>query len=382
MAQEVFGGLRTLWTDSQSALSMVVNEGGSWRTRHLRLKSAHARMRVLTGEWNIRHMSGESMVSDIGTKPLAAARLEFLKREMDMMLKPTARRDPEAEGERSQKVVSGSNEAIQVVRLLTMAAMLQVNRAWELPLADEGRGDLLLVGLRGMCTLLVVLAGMLWLWRALSSRPDDASDEAEEGADQGVSSEVSADGALEEALEYVEGEYVEPWFSDGDGSMHLILPEDIQFGTGTGESNRVTETEEEDESESCSLAGHSSFDELDGLRSLDEFIEDAKDDSDRESESTDWCLPFSVIKTFQGTRYHPFGPRCPSLANRAGRFGACPWCVYCGRTSRTAALILKTSVVWVDSLRTAHLREECQGIRKKKVECCRICGSFEGMRLM
>ena len=47
VACEVFGEMkRILWTDSQSAMSIMSSEGGSWRTRHLRLKSAHARARL------------------------------------------------------------------------------------------------------------------------------------------------------------------------------------------------------------------------------------------------------------------------------------------------------------------------------------------------
>ena len=43
IADELFGSLpRKSWTDSQSALAILTTDGGSWRTRHLRLRAAAA----------------------------------------------------------------------------------------------------------------------------------------------------------------------------------------------------------------------------------------------------------------------------------------------------------------------------------------------------
>lgn len=39
---------RVLWTDSQSALAIMVNEGGSWRTRHLRQLTLDSDWRVVS----------------------------------------------------------------------------------------------------------------------------------------------------------------------------------------------------------------------------------------------------------------------------------------------------------------------------------------------
>eukprot|EP00435_Cladocopium_sp_Y103_P046575 s1198_g13.t1 len=61
---------RQAWTDSQSAASILVNEGGSWRTRHLKMRSGFARQQVQDGNWMIGHVPGQEMVADIGTKPL------------------------------------------------------------------------------------------------------------------------------------------------------------------------------------------------------------------------------------------------------------------------------------------------------------------------
>ena len=39
-------------TDSLSALAILTNDGGSWRIRHLRLRSMYARQSVAAGEWS------------------------------------------------------------------------------------------------------------------------------------------------------------------------------------------------------------------------------------------------------------------------------------------------------------------------------------------
>ena len=67
-------------TDNMPALAILTGDGGSWRTRHLELRAAFARQAVAAAEWAVQHVPGESMVADIGTKPLTAARLNFLKK--------------------------------------------------------------------------------------------------------------------------------------------------------------------------------------------------------------------------------------------------------------------------------------------------------------
>jgi hypothetical protein len=71
-------------TDSMSAQAILANEGGNWRTRHLRLRCSFARQSILAGEWSTQHVAGEYMLADIGTKPLSSVRFEFLKKLMGM----------------------------------------------------------------------------------------------------------------------------------------------------------------------------------------------------------------------------------------------------------------------------------------------------------
>ena len=141
IADELFGSLsRKSWTDSQSALAILTTDGGSWRTRHLRLRAAAARHSIAQGMWVIQHMAGSKMTADIGTKPLASERLKQLKEEMHMVEVPHAKVEnvnhaplplQKKPGELKERF-SGEEEikkAASIVRLLTLAAVLSVAKS-------------------------------------------------------------------------------------------------------------------------------------------------------------------------------------------------------------------------------------------------------------
>eukprot|EP00435_Cladocopium_sp_Y103_P067407 s127_g30.t1 len=71
-------------TDSQSAIAILSTEGGSWRTRHLRMRSAYARQVIRDGDWQLTHVPGEKLVADLGTKSLSSNRLRDLKKLLGM----------------------------------------------------------------------------------------------------------------------------------------------------------------------------------------------------------------------------------------------------------------------------------------------------------
>ena len=86
LVEEIVGEItRAAFTDSQSAQAVMVNEGGSWRTRHLRMKSAFARELIRNGVWSLHHIPGEDMVADLGTKALTSTRMGKLKKELGMI---------------------------------------------------------------------------------------------------------------------------------------------------------------------------------------------------------------------------------------------------------------------------------------------------------
>ena len=132
---------KLLKTDSQSALAILSNDGGNWRTRHLRLRCAFARQSILAGEWTIQHVPGEFMIADIGTKPLTAARLEFLKKLMGMgkrKLKDEVKEgeekmkdDEKKDGHLTTKEKTSVAEAAQVLKLIVLAASISSIKAEE-----------------------------------------------------------------------------------------------------------------------------------------------------------------------------------------------------------------------------------------------------------
>ena len=144
---EVFPDVpKVLKTDNMPALSILTGDGGSWRTRHLRLRTAYARQSVSAGEWTLQHVPGEFMVADIGTKPLTAAR--FLKVCMGMgkvksksevgVEEGKERKEGEKKEEKKEQDGQLANKekkrlakTAQVLRLITLAASIAVTKAEE-----------------------------------------------------------------------------------------------------------------------------------------------------------------------------------------------------------------------------------------------------------
>ena len=80
---------KTLFCDNTAAVALATSKGGSWRTRHLKVRAAHLRYKTETEEWKVRHLAGLDMVADIGTKALRGDRIAYLNELMKVM--PAAR---------------------------------------------------------------------------------------------------------------------------------------------------------------------------------------------------------------------------------------------------------------------------------------------------
>lgn len=138
--EEALGSFsKMLWSDSQSALSVLGGEGGSWRTRHLRMRAMYARQLVTQGSWGVHHCPGEDMVADIGTKALSSARIDYLKEKIGMVSVQAGRkeeyeekadqeggRDEEIEEQEERKVkkmVTNQNVTEALKLVIIMASM-------------------------------------------------------------------------------------------------------------------------------------------------------------------------------------------------------------------------------------------------------------------
>ena len=190
---ELVGRLpRMAWTDSQSGLSILTSEGGSWRTRHLRLRSAYTRQCLQEGLWGIAHVPGEDMLADIGTKPLTGPRLEDLKKKMNMAktAKEEEKKDekdvkPNEEGEKSEekkgegKCEREFEEEIQVkkaktaaiLRVLLIAASLTATKAQGEDEREEEATGISFEMIVMIYTMSVILVTMIVWWVAKEGVP-------------------------------------------------------------------------------------------------------------------------------------------------------------------------------------------------------------------
>ncbi|CAE7249757.1 RE1, partial [Symbiodinium natans] len=66
---------RILRVDNTSALAMLAGGQGSWRTRHLKVRSAHVRQQVELGLLEVEHVDGCRQLADLATKMHSKARL-------------------------------------------------------------------------------------------------------------------------------------------------------------------------------------------------------------------------------------------------------------------------------------------------------------------
>ena len=123
--------VRISFTDSQAALSIMTNEGGSWRTRHLRMRAMFARSLIQNGVWVIQHLRGERMLADIGTKPLASPRISALKQEMGMkMVKgEEERKEENGREEGSLSSIPPGEDVEKALKLLVLAVQIAGVRA-------------------------------------------------------------------------------------------------------------------------------------------------------------------------------------------------------------------------------------------------------------
>ena len=89
MVEELVDGPVRCWqfTDSSAALTIIVGDTASWRTRHLRKRARFLRWTALRGDVLMRHQPGSEMVADVGTKPLSAVKLKERKQRLGMDIK-------------------------------------------------------------------------------------------------------------------------------------------------------------------------------------------------------------------------------------------------------------------------------------------------------
>ena len=101
---------KRLYGDSKSGLSLLNQETGSWRTRHLRLRAAKLREELQEERWKSAHMDGCHLVADVLTKPLTGD--VFNKHRVELGLHPNyEKKENEENNARWLKVMWGLGAA-------------------------------------------------------------------------------------------------------------------------------------------------------------------------------------------------------------------------------------------------------------------------------
>ena len=206
MVAEIFHDpMKRMWTESQSAIGILSSEGGSWRTRHLRLRSNAARESIIRGEWTLAHLRGEAMMADLGKKPLASNRLEKLKKDMGMCSKtqaplpdqkgqaPLPDQDGQAPLPGQKKEEKGKEvdvtKAASVIRLITIAAAITAAKGEE---EDEDEDESINLDVIAVVFAVIIVictlgiqriwkVGVQWFQRNITGRhPGEAAQPASE----------------------------------------------------------------------------------------------------------------------------------------------------------------------------------------------------------
>ena len=169
---------KVMVSDSQAAVNIVQAEGGSWRTRHLRLRAAHAKQRFTKGDWILQHRAGEVMVADIGTKPLTSTRLNQLKEMIGMAKIEDGKEDGEGEApEKKEKKEDGGEkgrggqevEVEAMLRMVLIMAMIQGVKGQGGADDNGERGDWMTntVWVVGLLALWGLVSILRWLWEIM-----------------------------------------------------------------------------------------------------------------------------------------------------------------------------------------------------------------------
>ena len=175
--EEMCGAKIRCWqyTDSASALSIVSGDSASWRTRHLRKRARFLRWKAMRGDVVMRHQPGADMVADIGTKALAAVRLNELKKKLGLLEEEVdgtsdfqeAKKGPGSCRQGKSMEVDPA-QAEKLVKVLMVMALVQRAKGKE----EEEENQQALQCAMLLYTILVMMttAAAQWLWKKMESR--------------------------------------------------------------------------------------------------------------------------------------------------------------------------------------------------------------------
>ena len=191
LSEIVFPLTKIGWCDNQATISIVVNESGSWRTRHLRVRAVFLRQLVAAGEWIVQHLMGNDMVADMGTKVLSAVRLRYLCQLLGMG-RPRRIENQEISdadalgnaedatrdiGEGEREIQGGRREEARIVlRLITLAATIHCGEG---KLQEDEEAENLFWSIVFFYTMVVVVITVFaqWIFQGLTTKKKERGPE-------------------------------------------------------------------------------------------------------------------------------------------------------------------------------------------------------------
>ena len=148
-------GAKVIASDSTSALA-IGSGTGSWRTRHLRLKSGWIQERISCGEIQTRHQPDLHQPADLLTKPLAAQRIWDLLKLWGMV----------KGGKEKVKICSTSSSSSTTRMLVAMVCCLMMLTVEAREMASQANIQVDW-DLAAICMLLMMILGGLMVYEAV-----------------------------------------------------------------------------------------------------------------------------------------------------------------------------------------------------------------------
>ena len=409
---ELFDDVKKIgWSDSQSALSILSSEGGSWRTRHLRMRASYARQAVLSGDWAVGHVPGEELNADIGTKALSSNRIDKLKGLLGMAQRPgesiEGKEKKKEVGEDQKEKASNAfkvSQAATAVKLITLAAMISVGKSEEDEDEEQGEKELkVMMVLFAITIVLLTLLGQI-VWKVGVGKLRQVIKDQSEGADRSLPAQGDQTGVQQRAREAVRGTGGELG-SSGSSEPLVRLPPSVRVGEenttrrvelGLDQGNPVRLPVPGGETSSSSGGPSPAAGSMEA-RIEEELIRIIQEEAEMWREIRQTPLPpviieeveendaeglrFTVLRTTYGVVYHS-DRSCRHLQGpRVGQPRLFKWCQVC----RRVALQTRgrpppgTSLYLSVTGNAAHSDERCPWIREGKLTpFCQTCREREG----
>eukprot|EP00438_Fugacium_kawagutii_P027285 Skav230163 [mRNA] locus=scaffold996:123382:133082:- [translate_table: standard] len=350
-------------TDSQAALAILTTESGSWRTRHLRMRSNYARQMIEEGVWNLTFVPGEKMIADVGTKALSAVRLETLKGLMSMkgpMKKPEEEKEVEEAPMKEVKTdLSKMEKAAKLIQLLIIAAKIQEVKGQGRDEADEGSSTLwwMMVAYTVMVILVTVMIQQMWrkgIGRLLKLRGELKESEEVEGEDERKERSKTGKGKTKT------GRNKKPEVLSFPGSEKEPLG---VFTSPQKEDprSRARDYHREEKSQAASSNESQTSSKPTSTAQKKEEREDPKETPVQATQQEEVGLPFEVMMTSYGQVYHS-KRGCNYLTQPQTRFiSVMTWCSECQRrASRKRRMPKNGEMIYVHNLHEPfHTERDC-----------------------